>query len=42
MFHYVIKFQVGKCVITLTIGRNPDDSEENLILWCVLISDAER
>lgn len=32
------------CVLfsVLTVGRLPDDGEEDLVLWCVLVVDAER
>lgn len=26
----------------LTVGRVPDDGEEDLVLWCVLVEDTER
>lgn len=31
------------CVLSsvLTVGRLPDDGEEDLVLWCVLVEDAE-
>ena len=25
----------------LTVGRVPDDGEEDLVLWCVLVEDTE-